>query len=261
MLKALARRWSAVKVDRAAISAVLERLDAHPPAVVMVHSSLSACGWIAGGPATVIEALRAWVGDGTLCMPTHTYCYPKSDAPAAVFDPASTPSVVGAITDRFWRSDGVYRSLHPTHSLAAAGPYASALIAGHEHCDTPCGRGTPYERLVARDAAVVMFGATMNSYTLYHTAEDAAKVPYLYRPQQVPLRYRDSAGEHSMLMWQQDMDVPRAFAERRSWLERRSLLTGAALGSGEVLYVRSAAAAHAALVDEMRRDPRFLLAA
>jgi aminoglycoside 3-N-acetyltransferase len=224
--------------------------------VVCVHSSLSACGRVAGGTDAVIDALVRWAGPRTLAMPTHTYCYGD---PAPVFDVRETPSVVGAVTDAFWRRHGVVRSNHPSHSLAALGAHAVALCANHERCATPCGVGTPYERLVKRSASVLMFGATLNAYTLFHTAEDAAEVPYLYvsAPQQVRYR-RDDGTVETMSMRRQDMSVIRRFADVDRWLEARGLLRRRTLGRGVLLFVPDSGAAHAAIVDELRRHPWFL---
>jgi aminoglycoside 3-N-acetyltransferase len=256
------RRWSAPHVNHAQSMAALSRLPAPVPGLLCVHSSLSACGYVAGGAATVIGALRQWNAGGTLAMPAHSYCYPSGDRPAPAFNPTLTPSVVGTVTDAFWRRPGVRRSLHPTHSIAAEGPEAERLVAGHEDCDTPCGRGTPYERLVESDAAILMFGATLEAYTLFHTAEDAAQVPYLYEPQRVALCYRDQSGRrHAMLMWKHDMTVPRSFREKDQWLEQLGLLHRVALGSGELLLIPHARQAHHAIVAELRRTASFLTAA
>jgi aminoglycoside 3-N-acetyltransferase len=226
----------------------------------MVHSSLSACGHIEGGSAAVIDALREWIGDRTLVLPTHTYCYPDTHGNVPAYDACSTPSVVGRITDDFWRQPGTVRSVHPTHSLAASGTDAPAICAHHELCDTPCGKGTPYERLVDHDSSALMFGVSMNAYTFFHTAEDAAGLPYLYEEWPYSLRYRDQAGGiHILNMWRHNMQIARRFAETRDWLEARGLLVSRSLGLGELLYLPHAAEVHASLLEELKRDPFFLL--
>lgn len=227
--------------------------------MVLVHSSLSACGRIEGGVQAVIAAVQEWNEGGTVSMPAHSYCYPGSDGVPPLFDVRSTPSVVGAITDAFWRRTGAHRSIHPTHSLAAIGPGAAELTDGHEQCDTPCGTGTPYERLIAADAAVLMFGVTLDAYTLFHSAEDAAAVPYLYEPVPVRLRYLDrDRHERSLEMRRHDMGVARRFARQDRWLEARGLLSRRTLGRGELLLIPHARASHEAVVAELCRNPGFL---
>lgn len=228
---------------------------------LMVHSSLSACGYIRSGPAAVIEALRTWIGERDLVMPTHTYCYPDKDGRVPQFNPAVTPSLIGAITNAFWRRPNVLRSLHPTHSLACLGAGAAGLCAGHELCDTPCGVGTPYEKLVAQDASVLMFGATLNTYTLFHTAEDAAGVPYLYERTQYQLEAVDYAGQiRPITMRRHDMGIARSFAQMDHWLEKRGLLLRRSLGLGQLLFIPHAGVANRHLVDALHIDPLLLVA-
>lgn len=254
-------RWTATRLDEATILSALSTLPIATPMAVCVHSSLSACGYVEGGADSVIRALRAWNGGGTLMMPAHSYCYPKPGHAAPVFDVTSTPSVVGAVTDVFWRQGDVLRSLHPTHSLAVEGPRAGELIAGHDRCDTPCGRGTPYERMAQSDCAVLMFGATLDAYTLFHTAEDAVGVPYLYEPEPVTLRYRDTGGhERQLRMRRQDVTIKRSFRQKDGWLERRGLLHRAVLGDGELLLIPDVRAAHLAILAELKKSPSFLRA-
>jgi len=249
------------RLAREVILAALRHLPGKPARLLMVHSSLSSCGYIKGGAVTVISALQEWKEAGTLAMPAHTYCYPKPDGTCPVYIVDQTPSVVGAITDCFWRMPGVQRSLHPTHSLSCEGPEASRLISGHENCRTPCGKGTPYEHLVEADASVLMFGASLDSYTLFHTAEDAANVPYLYEPKPYLLKIcrRDGATQ-DFPMLRQDMTVTRRFADMASWLEERKLLVRQPVGKGELLWLPSALAIHHALTDALRREPWLLVA-
>jgi aminoglycoside 3-N-acetyltransferase len=229
---------------------------------LLVHSSLSSCGYMPEGPETVIAALRAWLADGVgLTLPTHTWSYPNASGEAPLYDYKVTPSLVGTITNYFREQPGVVRSLHPSHSIACSGPGAQQFVEGHETCETPCGHGTPYMRLVQQDGSVLMFGATLDAYTLFHTAEDAAQVPYLYLPKQLTLRSKLPSGEVKQIpTWRQNMGVTRRFGEMDTWLEEQGLLVRRKLGMGELLYIPHAAALHERMVKELRIDPLLLVA-
>lgn len=243
------------------IQRCLDQLIRSHCAIVMLHSSLSQCGFLRGGAASILDALRARCD--TLCLPTHTYCYPTPNGAVPVYDPCRTKAVVGAVTNVFWKNvPTARRSIHPTHSLAAVGALTADLTAHHENCETPCGKGTPYERLIELNASVLMFGATMNAYTLFHTAEDAAECPYLYESQQYSLRAMNYGGQVlSVPTWRQDMSVRRRFAEMDRVLEAGGMLRRMRLGKGEVLFVPSSKDVHAFLMDQLRRDQRYLVAA
>ena len=105
-----------------------------------------------------------------------------------------------------------------------------------------------------------MFGVSMNAYTFFHTAEDAAALPFLYEQCPYLLQYRDQAGGiHILNMWRHNMQIARRFAETRDWLEARGLLISRSLGLGELLYLPHTAEVHAALLEELKRDSFFLL--
>ena len=225
--------------------------------VLMMHSSLTACGYVEGGANTVVTEVSRFCN--TICMPTHTYCYPRAgDINAPVFDSEQTPSRVGHITDFFWRLPHVCRSRHPSHSLAVRGANAEGICQDHEFCQTPCGAGTPYQKLIEEDAAVLMFGTSMDTYTLFHTAEDAASCEYLYFDQPLMLRYSAGGATHSCRTWRQDMSVPRRFTEMGRVLEKEGLLRRVSLGRGELLLVPSSRQTHEFLLEHLRRDPWYL---
>jgi len=255
-------RQKLVRLDQNNILDALRSCARVQDRTLLVHSSLSSCGYMTEGPATVIAALRAWLAEGIgLALPTHTWSYPNASGVAPVYDYQVTPSVVGTITNYYRQQPGVARSLHPSHSIAYSGPEAQEFVDGHELCETPCGHGTPYERLIALDGSVLMFGATLDAYTLFHTAEDAAQVPYLYLPQQLILRSRDRKGDvREIPTWRQDMGVKRRFGAMNLWLEAQGLLVRRKLGLGELLYIPRAAALHDRIVNELRQDPLLLVA-
>jgi len=248
-----------VTLDQARILDALKGFGAFQADILLVHSSLSACGYIRGGPRILVEALLSWISDRVLAMPTHTYCYPDETGKTPIFEVNATPSRVGAITEYFWRQPSAIRSVHPTHSLACCGSTAEELCQGHELCNTPCGVGTPYEKLVKNDCSVILFGA--RRYTLFHTAEDAAKVPYLYESSPYSLLVRNREGiVRTVVMWRQDMSVIRRFASIYTWLEERGLLIKRRFGLGELQFIPHAGEVHDSLVKELTANPLFLVA-
>ncbi len=141
---------------------------------VFLQAAMSAFGAFEDGPATVVDALEAAVGPrGTIAMPS----YPL-DAPAIaylasdpVFDVRSTPSRMGAISEELRKRPSALRSLHPTHPTSVKGPGAREIVGGHETAATPFGEGTPFPRLVERDALQLFFGCGTGAMTMYHAFE------------------------------------------------------------------------------------------
>lgn len=257
MLHELSRYLFGINADQ--IAETFQKIGIQQDHPLMVHSSLSTCGPIRGGASVIIAALKQKTGDEALVMPTHTYCYPDEKGTAPIYDRVLTPSKVGAVTNYFRKLEGCVRSLHPTHSIAALGKGSEALCSGHEFCETPCGSGTPYEKLIQRDCSVLMFGVTLNTYTFFHTAEAAAGVPYLYEEKPYALRYRDTSGVKTLNMKRQNMSVPRSFTEKADWLESQRLLKKQKLRKGTLLFIPSAGDVHKRLLNELSKNPFFLI--
>ena len=97
---------------------------------VMVHSSMKALGNVEGGADTVVDAFIEFFSEGMFMTPTHTWKQMSEEY--AVFDPKNEPACVGIIPNVFMKKEGVVRSLHPTHSIAAIGKGAEEYVKGEE---------------------------------------------------------------------------------------------------------------------------------
>ena len=144
--------------------------------LMIVHSSYKSLGprGVEGGPAAVVDALVAAVSPGgTLFVPTYSY---GNDA----YDPATSPSCDGVITEFLRQRPDAVRSLHPTHSVAGVGPEAMSILEGHERVHA-FARGSPLWRLWERDAWVLLVGVGHFANSAAHVAEELLEMPYLDR--------------------------------------------------------------------------------
>ncbi|MFC2176574.1 AAC(3) family N-acetyltransferase, partial [Bacteroidota bacterium] len=126
---------------------------------LFIHSSLKGLGYIENGAITVIEALKQVVTEeGTLIFPTFTIkgsMYETLSDETLVFDPKSSASTVGYITNQFLKSGNVYRSLHPTHSVAAWGKHAEYITSNHYELSTNFGENTPFGKFLDLNGKVL----------------------------------------------------------------------------------------------------------
>lgn len=162
---------------------------------IMVHSSLSSLGWVEGGAEMVIDALVQSVGDaGTVIFPTLTGCPDDSSANPPRFDSRETICWTGTIPETARRRPNAIRSSHPTHSVAAIGKLAKWLTEGHELVRTPCGYGSPYDKLADVGGKIVLIGVTQCVNTSFHHAEELAEVPYVLLPEPMDITIIDLQG-------------------------------------------------------------------
>ena len=155
------------------IVAGLREIGLQPGDLVQVHSSLSALGYVEGGADTVVDALLGAIEpEGTLMVPTFNH------GREAIFDPATSPSVSGKITEAVRARPQARRSVHPTHAYCAIGPLAEWLTCEHlelETFDWNC----PLGKLVQRGGWILLLGVGMDRNTIAHVAEAAVRVPCL----------------------------------------------------------------------------------
>lgn len=156
--------------------------------LVLVHTKMSALGWVVGGPQAIILALLETIGEeGTLVMPAHSgdwsdpsewmsppvpgFWIPIIMKHMPAFDPFMTPTRrVGAVAESFRSFPGVVRSDHPQTSFAARGRQAVALTEDHP-LTHQMGIGSPTGRMYEKGAKVLFLGTSYQTCTCFHLAE------------------------------------------------------------------------------------------
>ena len=160
--------------------------------VAMIHCRMSALGHVVGGAETVVRALLDALGpDGTLMAYTGWQDEPPDDLDSLEEEtrrtyleehPAYDPRVAltrrdhGRVPEALRTWPGARHSWHPEAGVAAVGPLAEVLTAGHPY-DDAYGAEPPYARLVELRGQVLVLGAPLSTVTLVHHAEAAAEVP------------------------------------------------------------------------------------
>ena len=159
---------------------LLESFGIRRDDVVTMHSSLREIGPIEGGADGLIDALKDYLCDGLLLIPTHTWANVNAANPH--FDVRSTVPCIGTLAKvAAFRKDGV-RSLHPTHSMAAFGKNAREYIQGEEKSSTPGPMGGALSRLYELGGKVLLVGVGHERNTYLHAVDERIDRPNRLAP-------------------------------------------------------------------------------
>ncbi len=227
-------------VDRRQIANGLAQVGLGAGDVVLVHSSLSAFGYVEGGADAIIDALLAAVGDGgTVVVPTFTWGA-NHEAERVVLDLVNTSckDEVGIIPETFRLRPEARRSTHICHSVAAIGPQTDQVMGEGV---SSFGEGSTFHQLYELDAWCLFLGVGFSSCTELHAVEEYMRVPYR--------SHRDFAGSTVILedgteMPSQSVEFLRDegytndFSRRRAVFERHGVLRVTRIGAAEVINVR-----------------------
>jgi len=148
---------------------------------VLVQSSLIELGILTDVPLSkfvgaVYDEIRQCVGvNGTIVATTFSFGSTKGD----MFDPESTPSKNGVLSEFIRKQPKAIRSPHPIQSVSAVGPMAADIC--HADPKSFYDETGPFGKLFALNAKVLLIGRrNVETASLSHYAEEQMQVPYRY---------------------------------------------------------------------------------
>jgi aminoglycoside 3-N-acetyltransferase len=145
--------------------------------VLYVAASLAALGLMENPVESALWALREAVGpEGTLVMPTYNFEICRG----SIFNPITTPSQCGILSETFRKQNGVCRTLNPPyHSVAVQGPLAETIIGLSG--STSFGPDTAFQYLYEYGARCLLFGCDYEEGVgHFHWMEEIHQVPYRF---------------------------------------------------------------------------------
>lgn len=176
----LVKRYNGTFTTKDLINQIEMELDSDDQ-VLMVHTSMNnLMPMFQGSASELIDSLIELTNkrNMTLVFPGFTlgkkninvgdYYKNKKE-----FNVQRTPTTVGLINELFRRKRGVYRSIHPTHSILALGEKAREITDGHQNCETTFGKNTPFDRMDRLNTRIIGIGVYyFRNLTHVHVAED-----------------------------------------------------------------------------------------
>jgi aminoglycoside 3-N-acetyltransferase len=247
------------------ITDALRQAGVQPGDVLFVHAGLQSALRVAGDGreakmGTVLDALDAAVPDGVLMLPTFTYSFCRGED----FDVARSPSTVGMLTESFRGRPDVRRTPEPIFSVAVRGRLPGAweerlFRVGDVDC---FGEDSVFAYLREADAKLLFFGVGFEFCTFMYLVEQRSHVSYRYFKDfsgdvvDGPRRERVTASYYVRRL---DEDVENAFLPLAGELLARGLAVETRLPRGPRLLYAPARAVHDVAVEQLARDPEYLL--
>lgn len=169
----------------------LRALGVQPGSVLMVHTRMSAIGWVVGGSETVVAALLDVLGSaGTLMAyigwndstggltrwpPEWQEAYRSERSP---FDPefSETDRQMGRVPERIRTWPGAKVSGSHFRRMAAIGS-AAGWLTKDQPWNHGFGPGSPLAKLVEANGQVLLLGAPLDRLTILHHAESLVDSP------------------------------------------------------------------------------------
>jgi aminoglycoside 3-N-acetyltransferase len=227
--------------------------------VLTVHSGFRRLSKAGLKVEAFIETLLDHLSEGTLVMPAMTWRTVTPQNPA--FDELATPSHVGIVSELFRVRYATARSLHPTHSVSAAGRLATTLTAAHHLGTTPCAPNSPYGLMRERPAFILTLDCGFECCTAIHLAEELVAPDRYLLPLDQAETYtlRDRHGDLHSMRLRRHRRLNRCFEKFEATLAAKGRLYHGNLAGASFLLC-SVADLLDDVVAELERTPEGTLA-
>ena len=149
-----------------------------------IHSAFGSLN-LECSPEDLLDLLLNIVGpSGNLLFPYYPGTAHEALEKGNPFDPRTTRSATGILTDLARRHNDSIISRHPVKAVAAIGPLAKELTAGHESSPFPYDQNSPYCRVMETDGLLIGLGVWTYNLSFVHTVDDTMResfpvCPYL----------------------------------------------------------------------------------
>lgn len=229
--------------------------------IILLHSSLRSLGYIEGGAHTLINSILRIIGEeGTLAVPSLTGKREDSKENPPIFDVAKTPCWTGIIPETFRKTNGVIRSYHPTHSVAALGKDKHIITGGHEKSNSPCDKESPYYKIAANKGYILLIGVDQESNTSIHSCEEISNVPYHLQKDPFEMTIKGYDGEsvkinNRLHQWNK---APTDFNRLDSIYYDKGIMKSSQICNAKVRLIRSEAMFELT-IDILSKNPLFLV--
>jgi aminoglycoside 3-N-acetyltransferase len=170
---------SKIEIDSEVLENKIRSVGVKKGDILFVHSSLSALGYILGGPNAIVDTLMRVVSpEGTILMPVYPFQGSMLEyfSSTPTFNVAEDKSQMGAVTESF-RKKTIFRSKHPSHSVASWGKDAEWFVKDHQKDNSPFGKNSPFFKAYIRKGKVLCIGSDIGQVTIYHVAEELTDFP------------------------------------------------------------------------------------
>lgn len=148
---------------------------------LLIHSSLRAFGVPSQGsirdlPETILNYLLEIIGPkGSIAVPTFNFDFCKG----IPYNRQETPSKgMGAFSEYIREHKDSIRSKHPIQSIAVLGYEKENLVANDTH--TAFEKDSFFDLYLHKNAKVLLVGATFDTVSFIHNADEIVKPPYRF---------------------------------------------------------------------------------